>query len=256
MSLTQHACVLFCAGRQQQAAGMFLKAAQDGDAEGAFDYAHCLRYGIGIASDPAQAKTFFSFARDLDGGDASYNLAVMYMHGEGVCRDFSRAMRHMDDAAQMGNVEAQLYMGMAYTTGSVFEPDIVGIHRIPYHTPIFRERDALLAGQVLHDEEEEDARLRVISADGAQAFSYFREAACHADMTYVEELVTKAQYLYAKCYLDGFGVECNPSVAMKIMVIAGKNGSQDALGYLATHGVTKEMLEASRRETKRRLPRS
>lgn len=242
MSLVQKGCLRFLSGDQKGAAEMFLEAAKEGDAEAAFDYAFCLQNGYGVETDLSGAKTFYGFARDLPGGDACYNLAMLYMHGAGVKKDHKRAFYYMTDAADLGCVEAQLYLGMAYTTGTVFEPDIVGISRIPTHTPVFRSASGLLGGECAFDEADEEERSTVILADQRQAFSWFRTAALCPDSTYVEELVAKAQYLFAKCYLDGMGTDFNVEKATKIMLIAGRNGSEEALSFLAERGITKEML--------------
>ena len=70
-------------------------------------------------------KSFFAFSRDLEGGAACYNLAMLYLHGDGVSQDFSKAIEYMTISAEKGCIEAQLYMGMAYTLGCAFEPDVI-----------------------------------------------------------------------------------------------------------------------------------
>ena len=145
-------------------------------------------------------------------------------------------------SAAKGCVEAQLYLGMAYTLGAVIDPDVTSISLIPYHTPEYRSDTYLLTG--LADEsqvEEEEARLAVVKQDPRAAFECFRAAARH-DPTYVEELVSKGKYMYAKCYADGFGVEFDRDRSARLMLIAGKSGSEEALLYLAERGVTREML--------------
>lgn len=229
-------------GEHERAAAMFLSGAEEGDIFGAFNYAHCLWRGIGTQKDAAAARSFFTFASELSGGDAQYNLAILYMHGEGCKRDYRKAFSHMQTAAELGCVEAMLYLGNAYTTGTLFEPDIIGICRVPYHTPEFRASAFYLEGDIDEAEADEEARVRVVSADAGEAFYWFSRAA-HHDPTYAAELVAKGQFLYAKCYLDGFGTEYNRELGLKLMLLAGANGSPEAAGFLAEQGVPVALLE-------------
>ena len=148
----------------------------------------------------------------------------------------------MQTAAELGCVEAMLYLGNAYTTGTLFEPDIIGICRVPYHTPEFRASAFYLEGDIDEAEADEEARVRVVSADAGEAFYWFSRAA-HHDPTYAAELVAKGQFLYAKCYLDGFGTEYNRELGLKLMLLAGANGSPEAAGFLAEQGVPVALLE-------------
>lgn len=224
--------VLFLDGNHAAAAEHFYEGATLGDAEAAFNYGYMLMKGIGVEKDPAAAKSFYSFAVNQV-GEAAYNLAVMYLHGDGTKRDYRRCVEYMTDAADMGIIEAQLYLGVAYTLGSLFEPDIIAISRIPYHTPEFRDPFALLDGDVPDMEEDEEKRIRAIHFDPRTAFEYFRLAARH-DGDYVEDLARKGKYLYARCFLDGLGTDFNRDRANNLMLVAAADGSPEAMAYLTT----------------------
>ena len=234
-------------GEKEKAAAMFLDGAEQGDIFGAFNYAHCLWRGIGVEKDAAAARSFFHFSSELSGGDAHYNLAILYMHGEGGKKDYRKAFSHMQTAAELGCVEAMLYLGNAYTTGTLFEPDIIGILRVPFHTPEYRTVGYYLEGSIEEAEADEEARVRIVSADAGEAFYWFSRAA-HHDPTYTADLVAKGQFLYAKCYLDGFGTEYNRERGLKIMLLAGANGSAEAAGFLAEQGVPMALLEDVRKK--------
>lgn len=243
---------LFMKAEYEEAAELFHELARSGDAEAAFDYGFCLWQGLGVPYDPAEAKSFFSYARDLEGGEACYNLAMLYLHGEGVARNYKTAFNYMVASARHGSVEAKLYLGMLYTTGYMLEPDIVGVTRIPYHKPIYRNSDTfLLVGEVPDAEADEEARFSVVSADGTKAFEYFRSAA-HSNSTYVSELVAKGQYLYAKCYVDGLGTDCDWQKGARLMLAAGRSGSAEAVAFLSEHGITPDMLLGDGRPKKPR----
>lgn len=225
--------VLFMEGRHSEAVRIFYAAAADGDAEGAFDYAFCKQFGFGTEKDYKAARSFYNFAKERI-ADASYNLAVMHLHAEGVARDYRAAAEYMRDAAVGGVIEAQLYLAVAHTMGTLFEPDIIAISHLPYHTPISRDASLMLDGEVPDSEEDEEARIRAVRFDPNAAFEWFRVAASH-DSTYVEALSTQSKYLYARCFVDGLGVDFDRKRAEDLMLIAASDGSPDALAYLETN---------------------
>ena len=245
-----HANALFVEGKYQDAARAYLDGARDGDADASYNYAYCLRYGFGVPRDLEKAKSFFAFAREADNGEALYNLAVMHIHGEGVKKNYRKAYEYMRASAEKECIEAQLYLGMLYTTGAIFDPDIVGITKIPTRAPEYRTPDdMLLMGDIPDLERDEDLRFGVVRADMREAFLWFRAAAYQQNDKADPDLVAKAQFLYAKCFLDGMGTDPSIEKAHRIMLLAGKNGSEDALHYLLENGVTPQNLIGSPRQT-------
>ena len=241
--------VKFINGEYESAAAMYLEGARDGDALASFNYGYCLLLGLGVEKNPTEAKSFFAFARDMEGGEACYNMAMQYLHGEGVARDYKKAYELMTFSAEGGCLEAQLYLGMAYTSGCMFEPDVIEIETIPAHKPVYRMYDRLLDGDSYYDEEEEAARYSAIKQDARSAFLWFRAAARH-DSTYVEELSAKGKYLYAKCYADGLGTDFDRERTARLMLLAGASGSSEALEYIAEHGITYESVLADMEKRK------
>ena len=225
--------VVFMEGRHSAAVAMFRALASEGDAEAAFHYAFCRLFGLGCQVDESEAKSFFVFASGYY-PEAFYNLSVMYMHGKGVPRDYVRSAQYMRDAAVGGVIEAQLYLGVAHTIGQLYEPDIIAISLIPYHTAIGADPTLLLDGDVTDFEREDDLRTRAVRFDPRAAFEWFRLAAKHST-DYVEELVSKGKFLYARCFVDGLGVDFDRDRANRLMLIAADSGSEDALGYLTAN---------------------
>ncbi len=223
--------VLYLDGNEAGAAEMYLDGAKDGDAECAFNYAYCLFRGRGVERDYRSAKSFFVFASEKI-PEAYYNLALMYLHGIGVKRSYRLAMEYMNDAARAGIIEAQLYLGVAHTIGSVFEPDVVLISRIPYHTAEYGT-GALLEGEVAFDEADEEERVRAVRLDHKTAFEWFRAAAAHPS-DYVEDMARKSKYLYARCFIDGLGTDFNRDKGNALMLLAAGEGSEEAVYYLTT----------------------
>lgn len=216
----------------ERAAQMFYDGATEGNAEAAFNYAYCLMNGYGVERDPSLAKSFYVFASQYV-GEAAYNLSVMYLRGNGVKRNYKRSFEYMKDAAELGIIEAQLYLGVAYTLGSLFEPDVVSISLLPYHTPEYTGTVAYIEGDVPDYEEDEEARIAAVRHDPISAFSWFRTAAKHSP-DYVEELSKKGKYLYARCFLDGLGTDFNRDRGNALMLLAATDGSEEAMAYLET----------------------
>ncbi|MBQ7389869.1 MAG: sel1 repeat family protein [Clostridia bacterium] len=224
--------VAFLDEEYEKAAEMFYEGATEGNAEAAFNYAYCLMNGYGVERDPSLARSFYTFASAVV-GEAAYNLAVMYLHGDGVKRNYRKTFEYMKDAAELGVIEAQLYLGVAYTLGSLFEPDVVSISLIPYHTPEYRCEGMYIEGEVPDFEADEEARIAAVRQDPISAFTWFKNAAKHSP-DYVEELSGKGKYLYARCFLDGLGTDFNRDRGNALMLLAATDGSEEARIYLET----------------------
>lgn len=233
--------VKFMAGEYETAAQMYLEGARDGDALASFNYGYLLWRGLGVPYNPTEAKSFFAYARDMEGGEACYNLAMLYLHGEGVPRDYVKAFQNMKISAEGGCIEAQLYLGMAYTSGCMFEPDVIGISMIPYHKPEYRDSVPMLEGDVPDFELDEALRYAAVRQNEHLAFQWFRAAARH-DPTYVSELVSKGKYLYAKCYVDGLGTDFDRERSIRLMFAASRSGSPEAAAYIIENGLEPEKL--------------
>jgi hypothetical protein len=238
--------VLYIDGDYEAAADMYLEGAREGDSLAAFNYGYWLWRGVGREYDPAEAKSYFSFARNMEGGESLYNLAMLYLHGEGVNQNFSLSLKYMRMSAEEGCVEAQLYLGMAYTLGCMFEPDVIGISMIPTHKSEYRNYSEMIEGFVEDFEEDEALRYSAVKQDARRAFEWFQIASRH-DPTYVEDLVAKGKYLYARCYVDGLGTDFDRDKSIRLMLLAGKSGSMEAIQYIAENGITAEMLEKTKR---------
>ncbi len=224
--------VLFMDGKHEAAAEMFYDGACLGNAEAAFNYAYCLMNGYGVERDASGARSFYTFASEML-GEACYNLAVMYLHGDGAERDYRKAYSYMLDAAEKGVIEAQLYLGVAYTIGTLYEPDIASISLIPYHTPEYSAEMMYIEGDVPDNTDDEEKRIGAVRIDPGSAFAWFRTAAKHSP-DYVEELCLKGKFLYARCFLDGLGTNPNRQRGDALMLLAASDGSPEAMSYIET----------------------
>ncbi len=233
--------VAFLRGEYTTAAKMYLDGARSGDAQASFNYGYCLWRGIGVDYNPKEAKSFFAYAAEMPGGEPCYNIAMLYMHGEGVVRDYTKAYEYMLRSASLGCIEAQLYLGMAYTSGCIFEPDVIGISMIPAHTPEYLSDVPMIEGEIPDFELDEHLRYSAIKQNATAAFEWFRTAARH-DPTYVEELSAKGKYLYARCFVDGLGTDFDREKSVRLMLAAERAGSPEAAVYVLENGITPDML--------------
>ena len=90
-----------------QAATLFRKAADQGDARAQAMLGSMYRSGWGVKRDYAQALLWNQKAADAGISDAQFNLGLMYANGEGVARDIGKATEWVTKAAAQGDKEAQ-----------------------------------------------------------------------------------------------------------------------------------------------------
>jgi hypothetical protein len=90
-----------------QAATLFRRAADQGDARAQAMLGSMYRSGWGVKQDYAQALLWNQKAADAGISDAQFNLGVMYANGEGVTRDIGKATEWVKKAAAQGDMDAQ-----------------------------------------------------------------------------------------------------------------------------------------------------
>ena len=234
----------FLNGETALAAEMYHEGAREGDAYAAFSYGYCLMTGQGVLQDLGEAKSFFSFAKESDEGEAYYNIAMLYLEGGvGFSKDYVKARRCLEASAEMGCLEAKLYLGMAHTSGCMFMPEIVRITMIPTHIPEYRREMLYLEGDVEDFERDEDERYKAINQDAQRAFAYFQDAARHKYNPFLSELIAKGKFLYARCFVDGLGTDFDREKSVRLMFLAERAGSKEAEAYIAENGLVPSMLK-------------
>lgn len=67
----------------------------------------------------ASAKTFFELAiRKEESANAAYMLGKMYLYGEGLRRDYTKAIDLLEFARENGNIPAGCYLSEAYMSSN------------------------------------------------------------------------------------------------------------------------------------------
>lgn len=70
-----------------------------------------------LDSDPESAAGWFFRAAEQGHADAQFNLGLLYLNGEGVVQNTSKAVEWFIRSAEQGNVDAQNNLGVIYLTG-------------------------------------------------------------------------------------------------------------------------------------------
>ncbi len=102
---------------RERATALYQVAAEEGLLEGILALAQRYESGIGVKRDDSQAFTWYRRAADRGHIRAQAMMAVMYGRGQGVERDRGESVRWLRMAANGGDAEAQYQLGMAYLKG-------------------------------------------------------------------------------------------------------------------------------------------
>ena len=80
--------------------------------------------GYGLENPiPSEAAKLFEKAADSGDIRAMYELALLFMNGNGVARDLSKTYNLLLDSANGGHLEAQFVLGQLYKTGAGTDRD-------------------------------------------------------------------------------------------------------------------------------------
>lgn len=111
-------------GQPEKSTEWYKKAALDGDAEALTRYAGALFYGVNTPIDIIQSNELCKKAIVTDGfPDALLDLALRYIHGQGVPVNINHAFRLMERSAKQGNMAAQNNLGFMYRNGQGVNTD-------------------------------------------------------------------------------------------------------------------------------------
>ncbi len=222
----------FLRGDYRSAFSMYLSAAvREHHPEAAFNVAYMYYHGLYVPQSYSLSRRYYMAAQMLDGGAAQFNLALMCLRGQGGAADYHEAARYMKISAANGCINAQLYLGVAYTIGCMFDPqEIECLSLIPYYRVVERDAQLLLAGDVM---QLDDARFEVLEPDEQYATEMFAAAAAHKDTTYISEQVGAGQELLGHALIEGLGAVYDPEAGYKMMERAvEENGSVRAAMFL------------------------
>lgn len=119
--LMQKADSLYRMGHFESAVEIYIKAAEEGNAEAQFDIGYAYFNGEGIQRDYTSAAMWFKRAARQNFAKAQYNLAYCYMNGRGVPRDYDKAFDYLKLSAENNYKRAQLTLADCYIKGVLVE---------------------------------------------------------------------------------------------------------------------------------------
>lgn len=229
---------LFLRGMSKEAFEEYFKGAVEyHDRWAAFNLAFMYYMGIGVPKNYPMARKFWTAASNIEGGEAQFNLALMCLRGQGEPADYRAAAEYMRVAAARGCVNAQLYLGVAYTLGYMFDPmDIECLSLIPFYRVIKRDMNLNYLTGSGYDQRLEDERYEVLSADEIDAVEMFEAAAKHKDTMYIDEQVGVAKETVGRSLIEGFGKDYDPREGYRMLETAAlEHNSRAAAIFLVAH---------------------
>ena len=89
--------------------------ANNGDPQAQYTLAHLYLKGQGgIEFDVEEAVQLLESAADSGHEEAAFDLAFLYLNGTKLAKDRVKALHWLTRSAEMGQVDAQYFLGMAY----------------------------------------------------------------------------------------------------------------------------------------------
>ena len=229
----------FLDGDYEAAFRSFRVGAAQEDAFAAINLAFMYRQGVLVPQDYELARKLYLSVLGQDEGVAAFNLALLYLRGLGVKPDFRLALRYMEQSAEAGCIDAQLYLGLSYLMGCVYDPvHIECIHYIPCYHVVWRDETAVLYGEGV-DPALEDARWEVISPDLSASAAMYAESVRTHDQDEFSQQIGDARFMLGQALIEGVGNTVSPAAGYKnIYQAALYNGHRQAAEFLVENGET------------------
>lgn len=220
---------------QQKAAGLFLKAADQGRASAQHHLGKMYMQGQGVPQDYEQAAEWLRKAAVQGYADAQYELGALYAKGQGVPQDDVQAAEWYRTAAGQGHADAQYGLGTLFGVGKGVPQD-------------YEQSAKLIRKAADQGHAEAQGTLGALYSQGngvpqdyGQAAQWFRKAA-NSDV--------HARYCLGMLYANGKGVPKDLIEACKWFHIAGAGGFSVAIEnreLIESNLTIDEISEAKRR---------
>jgi uncharacterized protein len=110
------------------ALGLLQPLADQGNADAQTNLGVLYEKGQGVARDYRKAVRLYRLAAQQGHPDAQFNLGVMYYKGQGVAQGYGEAARLFRLAAEHGNAAAQSNLGFMYEKGQGVAQDFLRAH--------------------------------------------------------------------------------------------------------------------------------
>lgn len=184
--------------------------------------------GEGIEKDQSKAFKWFKLAAEQGNDDAQMMVGVLYLLDEEIEQDYSKAFKWLSLAAEQ-NSDAQYMLGQMYEKGEGIEQD----------------HSKALCWYTLAAEKNPTAQAvlgifyysgHIVEQDYSKAFELFSLA---TEQNSNKSHVSDAQYMLGRMYYEGKGIEQDYSKALKWLNLAAEQGeamAQRLLGIMYDEG--------------------
>ena len=115
---TKNALTLFVSGKNEEAAKLFLEAAQQGEKNAQNMLGVMYKNGTGIPQNLKESAKWFQKSAEQGSSIGQYNLGIAYLFGDGGVQDSHQAMKWFQKSAAQGYPEAMHNIGVMYDQGN------------------------------------------------------------------------------------------------------------------------------------------
>ena len=253
-----------------------VSAANNGNPDAYVSYALAMTFGLGMEAKPTEGYSLLeALASNNKDGRAYRLLAIARFNGVGCEADTAMAVRYLDTAASLGNVDAMMALGNMYASGEGVAVDTVktleyynravaagstkamlrlaGSHQNGEAVPLDKKRAAELY-QMAADRGSLDAMCRLglcyeegegVILNSRKAYNLYMQAA--------ERGSAYGMYLVGMCYVEGVYVKEDMEQAAQWFLKGAEAGSVRCCYIIGQMYAKGEGVKKSKKEAKKWL---
>ena len=207
-----------CGSKSFAQASKYYKAANQGDVTAQYNLGVCYHNGNGVAKDYAKAVYWYSKAANQGHASAQCNLGFCYKNGEGVTKNYAKAVYWYSKAANQGDASAQCNLGFCYDNGNGVTKNYA--KAVYWYSKAANQGDASAQCNLGFCYDNGNG----VTKNYAKAVYWYSKAANQGDAL--------AQYNLGLCYENGSGVTKNYAKAVYWYRKAAAQGHAKAKQYL------------------------
>ncbi|GAC1340775.1 MAG: tetratricopeptide repeat protein [Beijerinckiaceae bacterium] len=191
--------------------------------------------GLTVRRDPAEAAHWYKLASERGDRQATFQLAVAAMEGNGIAKDRDYAKQLFEKAAAQGHPGALYNLGIMAIENNGVVPDFPKAADLFRRSALAGDPDAAYSLGILYKQG------KGVSQDNAQAAEWLKRAADNNN--------TPGMVEYAIMLFNGEGIERDETAGARLMLKAAARNNAVAQNRVARilaagRGLPKDMVEA------------
>lgn len=205
------------------------KAATHGHADAQAELGYCYYSGNGVVKDFKKALEWFQKAAGNGSVYGQFRMGWAYSQGEGVDKDLKLAVSWYRKAADNGNAAAMNNLAVCYDRGEGVPRDLNEAFKLYDKASAKGNLLATINLARMYEQGKGTAQ------DKKKAFELFHQVASNKDVFSSEEYkenIANAMYNVGRMYFWGIGIEKNQKEAVKYLELAKDKGNIDSLYVL------------------------